>query len=63
MKPKKARVGVPVTTWSGYAWEQPLDQHHVLYRLAGKIDWNVVEAHFWRTLFRGEALVLVYDPF
>ena len=26
--------------------EQLLDQRHVLYRLAGKIDWNAVEARF-----------------
>ena len=26
--------------------EQILDQRHVLYRLAGKIDWNAVEERF-----------------
>jgi IS5 family transposase len=45
MKPKKQETSVCDDLFR-MRLEQILDQRHTLYRLAGKVDWNAVEARF-----------------
>ncbi|SDX90867.1 transposase, IS5 family [Nitrosomonas sp. Nm33] len=47
MKPKKQEP-TPCDDLFRMRLEQMLDQRHELYRLAGKIDWSVVEERFER---------------
>jgi IS5 family transposase len=45
MKPKKQETSACDDLFR-VRLEQILDQRHTLYRLAGKVDWNAVEARF-----------------